>query len=141
MITTKETAFWRILSSSDTYDPDRLAFDRELLRRHYLNEGYADFRVVSVIAELLPNREGFIVTFTVEGAPPGEPVHYIFRVPGPGAGPAVGPLQLDLLNPIYYLGSINADRSGTAEMSLFVPANMPPFIVHSQAIAIRGPWG
>lgn len=65
-ITTSETAFWRFLSSTDTYDPDRLTFDRELLRRFYLEEGYADFRVISVVAELLPDREGFIVTFTVE---------------------------------------------------------------------------
>ncbi|MFQ5773193.1 MAG: outer membrane protein assembly factor BamA [Kiloniellaceae bacterium] len=65
-ITTSESAFWNILSSTDTYDPDRLTFDRELLRRFYLSEGYADFRVVSVVAELLPDREGFIVTFTVE---------------------------------------------------------------------------
>ena len=65
-ITTSETAFWKIFTSNDTYDPDRLTFDRELLRRFYLSEGYADFRVVSVVAELLPDREGFIVTFTVE---------------------------------------------------------------------------
>ena len=65
-ITTAETAFWLFLTSNDTYDPDRLTFDRELLRRFYLSEGYADFRVVSVVAELLPDREGFIVTFTVE---------------------------------------------------------------------------
>ncbi|MFX8601184.1 POTRA domain-containing protein, partial [Acinetobacter baumannii] len=42
-ISTKETAWWRILSSSDTYDPDRLTYDRELLRRYYLSHGYADF--------------------------------------------------------------------------------------------------
>lgn len=65
-ITTTESAFWRIFSSTDTYDPDRLTFDRDLLRRFYLKEGYADFRVVSVVAELTPDREGFIVTFTVE---------------------------------------------------------------------------
>lgn len=65
-ISTAESSFWRILSSSDTYDPDRLTFDRELLRRFYLSEGYADFRVVSVVAELTTDREGFIVTFTVE---------------------------------------------------------------------------
>lgn len=65
-ITTSESAFWRILSSTDTYDPDRLTFDRELLRRFYLSEGYADFRVVSAVAELTPDRESFIITFTVE---------------------------------------------------------------------------
>lgn len=64
-IATSETAFYRILSTTDTYDPDRLTFDRELLRRFYLSEGYADFRVNSVVAELAPDREGFIITFTV----------------------------------------------------------------------------
>ena len=65
-IATSEAVFWNVFSSTDTYDPDRLTFDRELLRRFYLTEGYADFRVASVVAELLPDREGFIVTFTVE---------------------------------------------------------------------------
>ena len=65
-ITTVESAFWRILSSTDTYDPDRLIFDKELLRRYYLSEGYADIRIVSAIAELTPDREGFVITFTLE---------------------------------------------------------------------------
>jgi outer membrane protein insertion porin family len=65
-IQTVESAFWRFLNSNDTYDPDRLSFDRELLRRFYLSEGYADFRVVSAIAELTPDREDFVITFTVE---------------------------------------------------------------------------
>jgi outer membrane protein insertion porin family len=37
-----------------------------LLRRFYLTEGYADFRVVSAVAELTPDRNGFIVTFTLD---------------------------------------------------------------------------
>ncbi len=66
VVRTKETAWYRFLSSDDTYDPDRLTFDRELLRRFYLSKGYADFRVVSAIAELAPNRGGFFITFTIE---------------------------------------------------------------------------
>ncbi|WP_169732795.1 outer membrane protein assembly factor BamA [Azospirillum halopraeferens] len=65
-ILTKETAFWRFLTSDDNYDPDRLTYDRELLRRFYLKEGYADFRVVSAVAELTPDREDFFITFTIE---------------------------------------------------------------------------
>jgi outer membrane protein insertion porin family len=65
-IATKEERWYRLLSSSDTYDPDRLTFDRELLRRFYLSEGYADFRVTSAVAELTPDREAFFVTFTVD---------------------------------------------------------------------------
>ncbi len=66
VIRTKQTRWWRFLSSDDTYDPDRLALDRELLRRFYLSEGYVDFRVQSVVAELTPDREKFFVTFTVD---------------------------------------------------------------------------
>lgn len=66
VVQTRESAWYRFLSSDDTYDPDRLTFDRELLRRHYLANGYADFRVVSAIAELTPDSKAFFVTFTVE---------------------------------------------------------------------------
>ena len=66
IISTKESRWWRFLSSDDTYDPDRLTYDRELLRKFYLSQGYADFRVVSAIAELAPDRSGFLVTFQIE---------------------------------------------------------------------------
>ena len=66
VIQTKEAAWWRFLSSDDTYDPDRLAFDQELLRRFYLARGYADFNVRSAIAELTPDGRNFDITFTLE---------------------------------------------------------------------------
>lgn len=53
-------------STSDNYDPDRLAFDREQLRRFYLSRGYADFQVLSAVAELTRTRDAFFITFTVE---------------------------------------------------------------------------
>ena len=65
-ISTKEARWYRIFTSADKYDPDRLNFDRELLRRHYLANGYADFRVVSAVAELSRNRADFFITITVE---------------------------------------------------------------------------
>ena len=68
-ISTEETRWYNFLSDSDTYDPDRLTFDRELLRKYYLSKGYADFRVVSAIAELTPDRDGFFITFAVEEGP------------------------------------------------------------------------
>lgn len=68
-ITTKEQAWYRFISSDDRYDPDRLAFDQELLRRFYLSEGYADFQVTSAVAELSNDRSDFYVTFTVEEGP------------------------------------------------------------------------
>jgi len=66
VIQTREAAWWRFLTSDDTYDPDRLAFDQELLRRFYLARGYADFNVGSALAELTPDGRKFVITFTVD---------------------------------------------------------------------------
>ncbi len=66
VIRTKQSRWWRFFSSEDTYDPDRLALDRELLRRFYLSKGYADFRVESAVAELTPDRTNFLMTITVD---------------------------------------------------------------------------
>lgn len=73
VISTKESRWYRILSNDDTYDPDRLTYDRELLRKFYLSQGYPDFRVVSAVAELTPDRSGFIITFSLEE---GERYHF-----------------------------------------------------------------
>ena len=66
VISTKETAWYKFLSSDDRYDEDRLSYDQELLRDFYLSRGYADFSVVSAVAELAPDKESFFITFTVE---------------------------------------------------------------------------
>lgn len=65
-IASREERWYRFFSSSDTYDPDRLTYDRELLRRFYLRNGYSDFRVVSAVAELSPERESFFLSFTID---------------------------------------------------------------------------
>ena len=57
------------LKSNDTYDPDRLAADQQKLRAYYLTQGYADFRVVSALAELTPDRRDFVITYVVEEGP------------------------------------------------------------------------
>ena len=69
VVLTREERWWRFLTSNDTYDPDRMAFDQELLRRFYLSEGYADFEVVSAVAELSPDRKSFFITMTVDEGP------------------------------------------------------------------------
>ena len=55
--------------TNDSYDPDRLAADQQKLRAFYLTEGYADFRVVSALAELTPDRRDFVITYVVEEGP------------------------------------------------------------------------
>ena len=63
---TKRSRFYRFFSSSDGYDPDKLAYDQSKLRQFYLTQGYADFRVVSAVAELTPDKRDFIITYVVE---------------------------------------------------------------------------
>jgi outer membrane protein insertion porin family len=65
-IATEESRWWKFLASNDNYDPDRLQFDRESLRRYYINRGYADFKVLSAVAQLTPDRSSFYLTFTVQ---------------------------------------------------------------------------
>lgn len=66
IILTKESHWYRFFSSDDTYDPDRLAYDKELLRKYYYEHGYADFKVESVVAELDPDEQEFYITYTLD---------------------------------------------------------------------------
>jgi outer membrane protein insertion porin family len=69
VIESREQAWYRLLSSSDEYDPQRVDYDKEQLRRFYLRHGYADFAVTNATAELAPDRSSFFLTFTLkEGA-------------------------------------------------------------------------
>lgn len=66
---TNEARWWKFFTSNDTYDPDRIAFDREEIRQHYLDNGHADVRIVSAVAELTPDQRDFIVTYVIEEGP------------------------------------------------------------------------
>ncbi len=65
-IASREERWYRFFSSSDVYDPDKLEFDKEQIRRFYMNRGYADFKVTSATAELSPKRDAFLITFVVD---------------------------------------------------------------------------
>ncbi len=66
VIKTSESNWLSFLQSTDIYDPDRVEADRDLLRRFYLKNGYADVRIVSAVGEYDPARKGFTVTFTID---------------------------------------------------------------------------
>nr|WP_255250167.1 outer membrane protein assembly factor BamA [Rhizorhabdus dicambivorans] len=63
---TKQTGLTKIFSSGTSYDPDRMSYDQQKMRQFYLTNGYADFRVVSAVAELTPDKKDFIITYVVE---------------------------------------------------------------------------
>ena len=69
VIGTQEHSWWNFFQKNDTYDPDRLEYDKELLRRHYLKHGFADFNVISAEAQLSPGGDYFEIAFVVEEGP------------------------------------------------------------------------
>lgn len=64
-IMSKESRWYRFFSSADTYDSEKMDYDKELLRRFYTNRGYADFKVDSAVAELSADNKSFILTFSL----------------------------------------------------------------------------
>jgi outer membrane protein insertion porin family len=66
VIVTEESHWYKFLSNNDNYDPDRIEYDKEQLRKFYRNKGYYDFRIISAVAELSPEQNGFVVTYTIE---------------------------------------------------------------------------
>ena len=65
IVKSSEAAWYILLSDDDKYDEDRIEYDKELLRRFYTKEGYADFEVKSAVAELSPDYDGFVVTYSI----------------------------------------------------------------------------
>ena len=66
IMVTKQSSWWRLFSSNDNYDPNRLDYDREQLRKFYTNRGYYDFRILSSVSELKPDNSAFGMTLTLE---------------------------------------------------------------------------
>jgi outer membrane protein insertion porin family len=66
VIKTRESNLLSFLGGADVYDPDRVEADRDLIRRFYLKNGFADVQVVAALSEYDPERKGFLVTFKIE---------------------------------------------------------------------------
>jgi outer membrane protein insertion porin family len=66
VIVTKESKWYRFFTNNDNYDPDRIEYDRDQLTKFYRNRGYYDFHVLSAVAELVPEKNGFNVTYVID---------------------------------------------------------------------------
>ncbi|HET9146652.1 MAG TPA: outer membrane protein assembly factor BamA [Acetobacteraceae bacterium] len=69
VISTRQSAWFRFLSSADEYNPERVKYDEELLRKFYYHHGYADFKIDSATAQLAPDRKSFYLTFVLNEGP------------------------------------------------------------------------
>jgi len=66
VINTTQSNWLSWLRNTDVYDPDRVNADQELLRRFYLKNGYADFRILSATVDLDRQNSGFVLNFVVD---------------------------------------------------------------------------
>ena len=65
VIETRQAGFLRSIIGGDTFIPERLAFDRQLLTDFYRSRGYVDFQVLDVSTELSRERNATFVTFNL----------------------------------------------------------------------------
>ncbi len=112
VISSSKERWYQFLTDSDKYDPDRLQYDQELLRKYYFENGYADFKVKSAIAELSPQRDAFYLTFTIEEGPRYKlgKVTVDTKLPKsrvPDLAPSIGTHEGDIYNATEVEDSIN----------------------------------
>lgn len=68
LMSSSEMNFLSFIKTSDVYDPDRITNDLDIVRRYYLKNGYADFRVINADARYVEGEgdAGWVITVTVE---------------------------------------------------------------------------
>ena len=65
VLRTKQAGILHRLIQSDTFVPDRIAMDRQLLTDFYRSRGYPDVQVTGVSSEMTRDRQGFFMTFNI----------------------------------------------------------------------------
>lgn len=69
LMSTTESNFLSWIKTSDVYDPDRIQADLELIRRFYMKNGYADFRIVANDARYDDAAQGWVVDIALDEGP------------------------------------------------------------------------
>ncbi len=66
IMTTTEMNLISFLKTTDVYDPEKISSDEDLIRRYYLKNGYADFRIVGTDVKFDDQEGGYNIIITVE---------------------------------------------------------------------------
>nr|WP_232204291.1 outer membrane protein assembly factor BamA [Roseobacter sp. CCS2] len=70
VLETKEAGIFRALVGRDTFSPERVAQDREVLTDFYRSRGFIDFVIQNVDVSLTRERDAYLVTYNLrEGQP------------------------------------------------------------------------
>jgi len=65
VLQTKEAGIFRALVSRDTYSPERVAQDRQVLTDFYRSRGFIDFVIQNVDVSLTRERDAYLVTYNL----------------------------------------------------------------------------
>ncbi|MGR3511542.1 MAG: outer membrane protein assembly factor BamA [Paracoccaceae bacterium] len=65
VVDTKQASLFRQIIGRDTFIPERIAFDRQLLTDFYRSRGYVDFQVLDVSTRLSRERDATFITFNI----------------------------------------------------------------------------
>ncbi len=66
LMQTTEMNMFSFFKNTDVYDPDKIAADQEAIRRFYLKNGYADFRIVGSDVRYDEAQKGYYIVITVD---------------------------------------------------------------------------
>ncbi|MGH6924251.1 MAG: outer membrane protein assembly factor BamA [Propylenella sp.] len=126
VIATRQSGILSFLRSGDNYDPDRLSSDEEKIRQYYLDRGFADFQIVSSVAELDRERNAFFIAFTLN-----EGLRYRYGAISvdstiPGIDPAV--LQRQVLTREGHVFSATEVEKSLEEITLYLASSGYPFV-------------
>ncbi|MCG6110966.1 MAG: outer membrane protein assembly factor BamA [Paracoccus sp.] len=69
VLETKQAGLLRTFIRRDTFAPERIPLDEQLLTDFYRSQGYADFRVQGVAPEIARERDAFFITFNIQEGP------------------------------------------------------------------------
>lgn len=98
LMQTTEMNLLSFFKTSDVYDPDKIAADLELIRRFYLKNGYADFRIVNSDATYDPVQQGYIITIAIEEGPQ-------YRVAEIGVDLHIADIPSEVLRPLISISA------------------------------------
>ena len=134
VIDSREERLWRFFSISDQFNPERVNFDRELIRRYYLEHGYADVVITNTVAELSPERTAFFLTFQIIEGERYRVGHVTVKSNAPkvDASPYKGLVRE--AEGAFYNGNL-VEKSSDAIQDAVRRANANPFLVVNPRIA------
>jgi outer membrane protein insertion porin family len=69
VVSSSRYGWWKFLSSSGTINENRLEYDKNLLRKFYINEGFYDIQILSTDYEINESDNSADITFSINSGP------------------------------------------------------------------------